>query len=306
MHPAASGRQDADPPVAELVAHAFDDHGRGVGKRSGRRHLVAQVLQEVFRRAGIEIVFARQPVEGRRRRHTHQVVHQASNREAELERATGSIAFPERHLARLAGRRRHEHAIVRDLLDAPRRGAEHERLAGAALEHHLLVQFADAGGARSGAEQKHAVQPAIRNRPAVGDRHALGAFARRQRAGDSVPGDARAQLREFVGRVTSREHVEHALEDGAAQLRERRRAPDRAKQLLDFPVVHRRHRHDLLRDDVERVPGKARGLDRAIVHRLGDRRAGDEIAAKFREHDPLADGVRVVAAAADALKPAGH
>ena len=162
------------------------------------------------------------------------------------------------------------------------------------------------GGARSGAEQKHAVQPAIRNRPAVGDRHALGAFARRQRAGDAVPGDARTQFREFVGRVASREHVEHALEDGATQLRKRRGAPDRAKQLVDLPVVHRGHRHDLLRDDVERVPGEARGLDRAIVHRLGDRRAGDEIAAKFREHDPFADRVRVVAAAADALKPAGH
>ena len=39
---------------------------------------------------------------------------------------------------------------MRDLLDAPRRSAEHERLADAALEHHLLVELADARGARRG------------------------------------------------------------------------------------------------------------------------------------------------------------
>ena len=36
-----------------------------------------------------------------------------------------------------------EHAVVGDLLDAPGRGAEQERLAGPALEHHLLVELAD-------------------------------------------------------------------------------------------------------------------------------------------------------------------
>jgi hypothetical protein len=33
---------------------------------------------------------------------------------------------------------------VRDVLDAPRRGAEQEHLADARLEHHLLVELADA------------------------------------------------------------------------------------------------------------------------------------------------------------------
>jgi hypothetical protein len=33
---------------------------------------------------------------------------------------------------------------VRDLDDAPRRGAEQEHLADARLEHHLLVELADA------------------------------------------------------------------------------------------------------------------------------------------------------------------
>ena len=109
--------------------------------------LIAQVLQQVLGGARVEIVLARQPIDGGGRRQPQQVVHQAADREPELERPAGAVALPERHLARLARRRRHEHAIVRDLLDPPRRGAEHERLADAALEHHFLVELADARGA---------------------------------------------------------------------------------------------------------------------------------------------------------------
>ncbi len=216
-----------------------------------------------------------------------QIVHQPSDREPELERAAGPIAFPEGHLPRLAGRGRHQHAVVGDLLDAPRRGAEHERLAGAALEDHLLVELADARRAGPGADEEDAEQAAVRNGAAVGNRHALGAFARADLAGDAVPGDARTELGEFIGGIAPRQHVEHPFEHGAAQLRERRRPADRGEQRFDVPVVHRRHRHDVLRDDVERVAGITGGLDRAVVHRLRDRRARHQVAAELREDDAL-------------------
>ena len=276
------------------------------GHGAGGRHLIAQVLEQVLGGARVEIVLARQPIDRGGRRQPQQVVHQPADGEAELERPAGAVALPERHLAGLSRRRRHEHAVVRDLLDAPRRGAEDERLADAALEHHLFVELADARGARSGADEEDAVQAAIGNRAAVGDRHALGALARRDRAGDAVPRDARPQLGELVGRVAARQHVEHAVEHRAAQLGERRRAADRREQLVDVPVVHRRHRDDLLRDDVERVAGIAGGLDGAVVHRLGDGGARDEVAAELREDDALADGVGLMAAAADALQAARH
>ncbi len=76
------------------------------------------------------------------------------------------------------------------------------------------------------------------------------------------------------------------------------------EQLVDVPRVHRRHRDDLLRENVERIARIAGGLDGAVVHRLRDRRAGEEVAAKLRKDDAFADGVDVVAAAADALQPA--
>ncbi len=211
MDAAAARRQHADAPVAELVAHPLDDDRPGVGYGAGGGKLVAEILEQVLGGARVEIVLARQSIDrGGRRQSLQQVVHQPADREAELERAAGAIALPERHLARLARRRRHQHAVVGDLLDAPRRGAEHERLAGAALEHHLLVELADARRAGTGADEEDAEQAAIGNRAAVGDRDALGAFARGDRAGDAVPGDARPQLGELVGRIAPRQHVEHA------------------------------------------------------------------------------------------------
>ena len=50
--------------------------------------------------------------------------------------------------------------------------------------------------------------------------------------------------------------------------------------------------------------GIAGRFDGAVVHRLGDRRAGHEVAAELREDDAFADRVGLVAAAADALQAA--
>ena len=182
-----------------------------------------------------------------------QLAHQLADRHAELDRAARAFALPERHLARLAGRRRDQHAIVRDLIDAPGRGAEQKRFAGARLEHHLFVELADARLVLVGAGQEHAEQPAIRNRAGVGDGDALGALPRHHDAVDAIPRDARPQLGEFVRRIAARQHVEHAVEDRPAQLGERRRRSHRAIEIVDRPSLHRRHRDELLREHVERI-----------------------------------------------------
>ena len=177
---------------------------------------------------------------------------------------------------------------------------------GAALEDHLLVELADARGAGAGADQEDAEQTPIGNGAAVDDGHALGTLASGNRAGEPVPGDSRPQFGKLVGRIASRQHIEHALIDAATELRERRGAPDRGKQLVGVPRVHRRHRDDLLRGDVERIAWITRGLDLAVVHRPRDGRAGDQIAAEFREDHAFADRVHLVAAATDALQTARH
>jgi hypothetical protein len=300
---AASRGEHAHAPVAELVADALDHDGRRIRHRA-RGRLILQVLKEVLGGARVQVVVTDEAIERRGGGDTEQIAHQTADREAELQGPPRAIALPEGHLAGLAGRRRHQHAIVRDLLDAPRRGAEHEGLADAALEHHLLVELADARRARPRAEQEDAEQPAVGNRAAVGDRDALRALARDEGAGGPVPGDPRTEVGELVRRIAAREHVEHALERGPAQLCERRRAPQRGEQIVDLPLVHRRHRDDLLRRDVERVSRIARRFHRPVVHGPGDGGAGDEIAAELREDHPFADRTDVMSSAPDALQAA--
>ena len=119
MDASPARRQDADAPVAELVAHALDDDRRGIGNGPSDGDLIPKVLQKILRGACIEIVFPRQAIDRRRGRQAHEVVHQSADGEAELQRPAGAIAFPERHLAGFAGSGRDEHAVVRDFLDAP-------------------------------------------------------------------------------------------------------------------------------------------------------------------------------------------
>ena len=134
---------------------------------------------------------------------------EAADRAAELERPARLLALPERHLRGLAGRGGDEHAVARDLLDAPRRRAEQEHLALAGLVHHLLVELADATAA---VDQEHAVEAAVGDRAGVRDGDALRPLARAQGARRPLPHDARAQLRELVRRVAPGEQVEHVLE----------------------------------------------------------------------------------------------
>ena len=121
---------------------------------------------------------------------------------AELGRPADLLALPERDRAGHAGRGGDEHAVARDLLDPPRRGAEQEHLALARLVDHLLVELADAPAA---------VHEEDAEEPAVGDR------ARRWRSRCAIaPSRARTvpstrshtrrgpQLGELVGGVAAR------------------------------------------------------------------------------------------------------
>ena len=209
-----------------------------------------------------------------------------ADREPELQRPPGAIAFPERHFAGLSGRRRHEHAIVSDLFDPPRRRAQHEGLADAALEHHLFVELADACGAFGRPEQEDAEEPTVGNGAAVGDGDPLGSLARGQRAADAIPGDARPQLGELVGGIAPGQHVEHAFERTPRQLGERRGPADGGEQIVDAPVVHGGRRHDLLRDDIQWISRIARRFHRAVVHGLRNCGARHQVPAELGEITP--------------------
>ena len=75
---APNGRQDAEPPVADLVAEALD-HDRAVGRDDAavRRRLVAEVGEEVLRRERVEVVVAAEPLERLRDRRAPTISREA-------------------------------------------------------------------------------------------------------------------------------------------------------------------------------------------------------------------------------------
>ncbi len=306
MDAAAKGRKHADPPVAELVAAALDDNRAVIGHDAGRRGLIREVAKKILGGLGVEIVMPDQAFDCRRRWQRHERAHELADSASELQGPADAVRLPERHLSRFPWRRRDEDAIVADLLDPPARGAEQERFADAALEDHLFVELADAGARPMLSSQEDTIKAAIGNRPAIGDRDALGAFARREDVGDAVPGQARPQIGEIVRRVSPRQHVEHAFECAAAELGERRGVPHGVEQAIDRPLIHGHHGDHLLRENVQRIPRVARAFDARLVHGARDCRARDEVAAKLRDDDAAAGFADGVARSADALHAARH
>ena len=132
-------------------------------------------------------------------------------------RAPEAVALPERDRAGDARGGRDDHAVARDLLDPPRRGAEQEDLAGARLVDHLLVELADAAAVR----KVDRVEAAVGDRARVGDRQRARALARADRAGHAVPDDARAQLAELLATGSARRACR--ARSRAARARARRR-----------------------------------------------------------------------------------
>ena len=99
VHAAAEGREDAEPPVADLVAEALD-HDRLVGgDDAGRRLLLAQVGDEVLGGAAVEVVLLGELL----RVGADRLAGEGADRPAELGRAADPVALPE---GDRAGRRR--------------------------------------------------------------------------------------------------------------------------------------------------------------------------------------------------------
>src|SRR5256712_344652 len=283
MNPSAEWGQHAHAPVSHLVQVTLADPRLIAGNLARGVGLVVQVLDEVRRRAFVEPV----PLQPRQRlgfRGAGQLARQASDVHPELQGAAGSIAVPEGHLPRFAGRGSDDHLVLGDLLDPPAGSAEDEHVALSRLEDHLFIQLAHAPLlAASGLSglQEHAIEAAIRNGSGVRDRHARRPLASAQRARDPVPGEARTQLGELVRRIPAREHVEHALERAAGEIREGCGAPHQRVHLVHLVHAVRRVRDDLLGEHVERVAGIERLLHLACGHAPG------QVEETFYPRNPL-------------------
>src|SRR5262245_9966691 len=127
MDATAERGQQADPPVADLVAEALDDDG-AVGGERAQPLLVAEERQEVVRSALVEVVLLPEPTDGARVRERREGPRRLADLPAELVGPSNTLALPEGHRTGDARRRRDQDPVARDLLDSPGRGAEHEGL----------------------------------------------------------------------------------------------------------------------------------------------------------------------------------
>src|SRR6187549_3895788 len=129
VDPAPEWSQQAHADVAELVAEALD-RDRAIRRHAaGLLALVGQVADQVVSCERIEVVFLVQPALCASTLGDELLVELATERTeraAELDRSAGAVSAPERHLPGLARRGTHDHAIARDVLDAPGGRAEDE------------------------------------------------------------------------------------------------------------------------------------------------------------------------------------
>ena len=310
MHPGAVGAVQHQPPVAELVPEPLHHQGLVVGQVAGGGALRGQVADQVRGGKLVQAVAA-QLIRGDLLAGRAELPAVLADGPAELGLAARRVAVPERQPARLAGRGRDEHLVGGDVLDPPGARAEHEHVADPRLVHHLLVELADPPGVPAGAiplaaREEHAEQPAVGDRPAVGDGQPLAARTAVQHSRGAVPDQAGPQPGELLAGVAAGQHVEDRLEHRAGQAGERRGPAHRLLQPGDLPVVHRGHRDDLLGEHVERVARHAQLLDRAVQHSPGHDRRLHQVALVLGEDQATGDVADVVARAPGALQPAGH
>ena len=203
MHGRAERTEDAHPPVADLVAEPFDDHGAIVGHDARGLGLFTEVEDHVVRCEGIEVVLAHEALHRILLGEGADLALEGAEGPSELQRPTGAVAVPERHLARLPRRRGDDDALEGDVLDAPRGRAEDEGLPGTGLVHHLLVELADARAVR----QEDAEQTTVGDGATAGDGEALGAIASTDRVVDAVPHQPGPQLVELLAGIAPGEQI---------------------------------------------------------------------------------------------------
>ena len=303
MHTRPERREDADAPVADLVAEALDDDGAIRRHGAGRVLLVAEEREQILRSLLVEGVLARQPLESLLLGKGDQLPRGFADRLAELVRTPRPLSLPERDQARHPRGGRDEDPVARDLLDPPARCAEEECLAGAGLVDHLLVELTHAATA---VDEMDAEQPAVGDRARVRDRELAHATPPLDHSSGAVPDDPGPQLGELVGRIPPGEHVEDVLELDAGEIAEVVGPAHEIVQLVDRDLLVGADGDDLLCEHVERVAWDHRLLDRAGLHALDDDGRLEQVGAELREDTAARDCAELVSRSTHSLQAPRH
>src|SRR2546430_16523408 len=117
MHTGAERRQDAQTPVADLVAETLDDDGTVRRHGAGRSSLLVQERQQVARGPVVEQMLVTKTGKCFLLGERNELARCLADRFAELVRTADTFALPERHGTGHARSRRDENAVARNLLD---------------------------------------------------------------------------------------------------------------------------------------------------------------------------------------------
>ena len=288
--------------IARLVEEALEDHALRRRQHAERRLGRSEVVDELLRSALAETKLVDEPaqrtlgaaaVEQLRER----LVQPAHGRR-QLVAAARRFAEPKRNRRRLAVRIRDVDLARLDFLDAIRRVAELEHVAGHALEREVLVERPDRQLAR---QQHDFIVELVGNGAAVGHGRQGGAAPAAQHIVDAVEVQMRAAAtalrREPVG-----DHARDTDELVERQIAIARGARQALVQLLDAPLLHADLGHDLLREHVERRGPRLDRVELVPPDAREQRRALDEVVARQREQPPLRHSPQAVTRAADALQ----
>ncbi|OQA22768.1 MAG: hypothetical protein BWY63_00643 [Chloroflexi bacterium ADurb.Bin360] len=167
----------------------------------------------------------------------------------------GEIATPERHTGNRARRFRYNHPVIGHIHHTPDLRTKHECIANTRLKDEFLIQLAELGLAIAQIGAKGAC---IRNGATVSQGEHPRTGKRRQLIVDAVPIQSRAQLPVSLTGVAPGKHFQRGLEGTCAEIRIRIGATDQRKKIVHLPRLDRNHRHNLLRQHIQRVAGRAR------------------------------------------------
>ena len=233
VHARAERRQDADAPVAELVAEALD-RDRAIGRqRAGRFALLAR-----GDRAGC----ARRTRRGGASRAATPRLRRAACRATSRTNAPSarpsSIGRPGPSPRQNGSRPTSPGAgatITRSRVISTTRQVDAPSMIVCPGRDSKTISSSSSPTRGPSRADVHGVHAAIGNRAAREQRELRGAARRREHVALAIPDEARSQLGELGGRIAAGEHVEHRDQRVARQIAEVRRAPHRALELVHLP-----------------------------------------------------------------------
>src|SRR5579883_186649 len=292
----SEGRVDDELHSAAFIEETFGDDGVFRGHCAESAFAGENVEGGLFGSETIECAFVLEHFD--RVRRCSDVETKARDFVGQLARAAGSFAAPERDGRSGSAGIFDAEAAGLDAADLPGRGAEHENIAGHALDGEVFIDGADDGAFGLGDDL------VLRS---VGDGSAAGDCGETCSAASS---DAMVDLvaMEESSAASARgcdpfgEHFYDGIKDGSIETTVWVGAADESEEVVFVPIAGCRGGDDLLGEDVERRVGNFETIEFTFADRANERGAFNEFVARGGEEAAFGKGADPMPGAADALK----